>query len=123
VYGNAPEFPTSETAPANPVSPYGVTKLAGEQLGSVYASSFGLSVASVRFSTVFGTRQRPDMAIQRMISAALGGTGFRLFGDGRARRDFTFVGDAVSALHTVADTDGSAAVYNVGARASAAWSN
>jgi nucleoside-diphosphate-sugar epimerase len=113
VYGDAPSFPTSETCLPSPVSPYGVTKLAGEHLGNVYASGYGLSVGSVRFFTVYGPRQRPDMAIHRMISAARSGSEFHLFGDGSVRRDFTFVSDAVSALRTVGEvSDGG--VYNVG---------
>jgi UDP-glucuronate 4-epimerase len=80
-----------------PYSPYGVTKLAGEHLCSLYAANFGLSVVSLRYFTVYGPRQRPDMAIHRLCEAALRGGSFPLFGDGEQRRDFTFVGDVVKA--------------------------
>lgn len=97
VYGNAPTFPTPEDASTNPFSPYGVTKLAAENLCVLYAENHGVPVISLRYFTVYGPRQRPDMAIQRLIEAALTGKHFPLFGSGEQIRDFTYVGDAAKA--------------------------
>jgi UDP-glucuronate 4-epimerase len=116
VYGNATEYPTAEVALPAPVSPYGVTKLAAEHLGRVHATDGRTSVASGRLFTVYGPGQRPDMAIHRMLRAALTGEEFELYGDGTVRRDFTYVTDAVDALRRLgtAGFDGPAAVFNVG---------
>lgn len=97
VYGNAERYPVDESMRAQPFSPYGVTKLAAEHLCSLYAANFGLSVVSLRYFTVYGPRQRPDMATHRLFEAALNGTSFPLFGTGAQLRDFTFVGDVVRA--------------------------
>jgi len=97
LYGNAPEFPTRETDLPHPHSPYAVTKLAGEHLCGLYASNWQLPTVSLRYFTVFGPRQRPDMAMFRLVAAALGGPPFPLYGDGHHVRDFTFVGDVVAA--------------------------
>ncbi|MEQ1703340.1 MAG: NAD-dependent epimerase/dehydratase family protein [Ilumatobacteraceae bacterium] len=97
VYGNPDRVPTEETDATRPFSPYGVTKLAGEHLCRAYADNFGVSVAVLRYFTVYGPRQRPDMAIHRLIEAARRGTPFALFGDGSQIRDFTFVDDVVAA--------------------------
>ena len=97
VYGDAESFPTPEDVVPRPVSPYGVTKLAGEHLVSLYGTNFGLSTVSLRYFTVYGPRQRPDMATWRMVDAALHGTAFPLFGDGTAARSFTFVADVAAA--------------------------
>jgi UDP-glucuronate 4-epimerase len=105
VYGNAEQYPVNERALPQPFSPYGVTKLAGEHLCSLYAANFGLSVVSLRYFTVYGPRQRPDMAAHRLFEAALTGVAFPLFGTGEQVRDFTFVGDAVRANLMAADAD------------------
>lgn len=97
VYGQAPSWPTSETSETRPHSPYGVTKLAGELLCGAYAANFGVPTASLRYFTVYGPRQRPDMATHRLIESARRGTPFPLFGDGQQIRDFTYVGDVVEA--------------------------
>jgi nucleoside-diphosphate-sugar epimerase len=97
IYGNTEELPVSERALPKPVSPYGVTKLAAEHLCSLYATNYGLPVVSLRYFTVYGPRQRPDMAIQRFLSACKSGETVSLYGDGTQTRDFTFVGDAVEA--------------------------
>lgn len=97
VYGNPPDFPTTEETPTMPRSPYGVTKLAGEKLVNAYALEHGISSVSLRYFTVFGPRQRPDMAFDRLIRSALTGTPFTLFGDGKQVRDFTFIDDVVEA--------------------------
>jgi nucleoside-diphosphate-sugar epimerase len=103
IYGNAPAYPTRETDLPRPHSPYAVTKLAGEHLCDLYASNWGLPTVALRYFTVYGPRQRPDMAMHRLIDAACGGPAFPLFGDGRHVRDFTFVGDIVEANLLAAD--------------------
>jgi nucleoside-diphosphate-sugar epimerase len=97
IYGNAPAYPVSEDDLPRPQSPYGVTKLAAEHLCGVYARTFDVPTVSLRYFTVYGPRQRPDMAINRLIEAALSGRGFPMYGDGRQIRDFTFVDDVVRA--------------------------
>ena len=97
VYGNRMTYPTRETDLPAPVSPYGVTKLAAEHLCRLYALERGLPTASLRYFTVYGPRQRPDMAMHRLIEAALGGSSFPMFGDGSQVRDFTYVDDVVRA--------------------------
>lgn len=97
VYGNADHYPVTEQMLPRPHSPYGVTKLAAEHLGGLYAANYGLSVVSLRYFTVYGPRQRPDMAIHRLIEAALDDRPFPLYGDGSHIRDFTFVDDVVDA--------------------------
>ena len=97
VYGDAPEYPTTEDDLPVPQSPYGVTKLAAEHLCGVYARNWAVPTVSLRYFTVYGPRQRPDMAMHRMIEAGLAGDPFPLFGDGGQIRDFTYVDDAVEA--------------------------
>jgi UDP-glucuronate 4-epimerase len=114
VYG-APPVPTTECHVPAPISPYGVTKLAGEHLGGVYAHQFGLAVVSLRLFTVYGPRQRPDMATQRMINAALDELPFPIFGDGSQRRDFTYVSDVAAAMQLAASSEVQpGSVYNIG---------
>jgi nucleoside-diphosphate-sugar epimerase len=97
IYGNALAHPTHEDALPAPFSPYGVTKLAAEHLVRAYAQNFDLSTISLRYFTVYGPRQRPDMSIHRLIAAALTGGTFHLFGDGKQTREFTYVADVVDA--------------------------
>jgi nucleoside-diphosphate-sugar epimerase len=97
VYGQAARYPTTEQDLPKPHSPYGVTKLAAEHLCGLYAANWGLPTVSLRYFTVYGPRQRPDMAIHRLLEAGLRDEPFPLFGDGSALRDFTFVADAVAA--------------------------
>ncbi len=105
-----------EVDPTMPISPYGVTKLAGEQLCLAHATrpDSALSVVALRYFTVYGPRQRPDMAIGRILSAALTGDRYPLFGDGTQRREFTYVGDVVDASIAAAHLNASAVVVNVG---------
>ncbi|AJT69451.1 hypothetical protein T261_7854 [Streptomyces lydicus] len=102
VYGDARRFPTPETACPRPVSPYGVTKLAAEHLCELYRTAYGVPTVSLRLFTVYGPRQRPDMAFARLIAAASGGPPFPLYGDGGQTRDFTYVRDAVAAMRDAA---------------------
>jgi nucleoside-diphosphate-sugar epimerase len=98
VYGDAEALPTREDAIPRPVSPYGVTKLAAEHLCEVYRTVYRLPAASLRLFSVYGPRQRPDMAFARLVRAAVRGERFTVFGDGEQTRDFTYVGDAVQGL-------------------------
>lgn len=97
IYGDALSHPTPESATPSPRSPYGVTKLAAEHVCSVYASTWGVRTLSLRYFTVFGGGQRPDMAFHRLINCGLGGKTFEVYGTGDQRRDFTHVDDVVRA--------------------------
>ena len=98
VYGNAAAFPTPEGAQPQPISPYGVTKLTCEQLSGAYIENYGLDAVGLRYFTVYGPRQRPDMAFARILSALRDGTPFPLYGSGEQTRDVTYVvDDAISA--------------------------
>jgi UDP-glucuronate 4-epimerase len=97
IYGEAARYPVVETDLPAPHSPYGVTKLAGEHLCSSYARNWGVPSVALRYFTVYGPRQRPDMAVSRLIAAAHGGEPFPLYGDGTQVRDLTHVGDVVAA--------------------------
>ncbi|GAB3029940.1 NAD-dependent epimerase/dehydratase family protein [Parafrigoribacterium mesophilum] len=97
VYGNAVRYPTSELDRPAPLSPYGVTKLAAEHLCSLYAANFAVPTVSLRYFTVYGPRQRPDMAFNKFISAALDARELRIYGDGTQIREFTHVSDIVRA--------------------------
>lgn len=114
VYGNTSDLPMRESSSPRPVSPYGVTKLAAELLGRAYHATFGLPVVSLRFFTVYGPRQRPDMAFHRFIRAALAGAPIPLYGNGTQTRDVTYVGDVVEASLLAARHGQPGAVYNVG---------
>jgi len=114
VYGEVKELPVTEEHPLNPISPYGVTKLAAEHLCGIYAKDFGVPVVSLRFFTVFGPRQRPDMAIHKFIAAALRGQPLEVFGDGTQTRDFTFVHDVVEACMLAATRNSGNIPYNIG---------
>jgi UDP-glucose 4-epimerase len=115
VYGNAHRYPTSESEPLAPFSPYGVTKLGGEQLCHLYRQNHGLDTVALRYFTVYGPRQRPDMALNRFCFAAIAGEPLTIFGDGRQVRDFTFVEDVVRATRAAADAaEVPGRVYNIG---------
>ena len=114
VYGEAPPLPLREDARCEPVSPYGVSKLAAEHLGLLYQRNFGVPVVSLRYFTVYGPRQRPDMAFHRFLKAARDGEPIHVFGDGGQTRDFTFVSDIVGATRAAADSGRPGGVYNVG---------
>ena len=114
VYGNAAVFPTTEQAPRAPVSPYGMTKVAAEELAGVYLRCFGVPVVGLRYFTAFGPRQRPDMAFSRFFRCALSGRPLPINGDGRQVRDFTFVDDVVAGTLAAADLGRPGRVYNIG---------
>lgn len=114
VYGDQPSLPVTETALPQPRSPYGVTKMAAEHLCVLYAMNFGVPTSSLRYFTVYGPRQRPDMAFRKFIEAALDGRTFEVYGDGSQTRDFTYVGDAVRSNLLAVAGDQDWAVYNTG---------
>lgn len=113
IYGDAETLPTPETATPKPVSPYGATKLAGENLCHVYFRNYSLPVVALRYFTVYGPRQRPDMAFSTFISRIARGQEITVYGEGNQRRDFTFVRDTVAAT-TLALKAEPGSVYNVG---------
>ena len=114
VYGDAEKYPTDEDLLPRPFSPYGVTKLAAEHLVLLYGRNFGLPVAALRYFTVYGPRQRPDMAFHRFCRAMLRGEPIAVYGDGRQSRDFTFIADAVEANVRAWKKAPGRGVYNVG---------
>ncbi len=97
IYGDAATMPTPETLCPQPVSPYGITKLAGERLCWLYQRNFGVPTTALRYFTVYGPRQRPDMAFHKFFKAAINDEAISIFGDGQQTRDYTFVSDAVAA--------------------------
>jgi UDP-glucuronate 4-epimerase len=115
IYGDADAYPVSEVTLPKPISPYGVSKLAGEHLCLAYAATGEIEVAALRYFTVYGPGQRPDMAIHRLVRAALTGETFEVYGDGAQVRDFTYVTDVVDAnvLAATAALRGSPAVLNI----------
>jgi nucleoside-diphosphate-sugar epimerase len=114
LYGDNASIPMRENAVPQPVSPYGVSKLAGEQLCYLYFVNHGVPATSVRYFTVYGPRQRPDMAFHRFFKAALNGEPIVLYGDGEQTRDFTFVTDAVAATIAAGDVGVPGRAYNIG---------
>jgi UDP-glucose 4-epimerase len=114
VYGDEVEIPMREESVLKPVSPYGVTKLAAENLCHLYYVNYKVPTVSLRFFTVYGPRQRPDMGFHRFIRAALEGRPIHLYGDGGQTRDFTFVADIVAAVMAAGDRGQPGGVYNIG---------
>jgi UDP-glucose 4-epimerase len=114
VYGDVAAIPMREDGFVQPVSPYGVTKLAAEHLCNLYHVNYGVPTVSLRYFTVYGPRQRPDMAFHRFARAALTGTPIQLFGDGNQTRDFTYIDDIVSATRAAGDRGRAGGVYNIG---------
>jgi UDP-glucose 4-epimerase len=114
VYGNAEKIPVAEGDPLHPLSPYGVTKLAAENLCHLYHKNFGLPVVSLRYFTVFGPRQRPDMAFHKFIKAILRNEPLPIFGTGEQTRDFTYIEDAIQANLLAMEKGQNGAVYNIG---------
>jgi nucleoside-diphosphate-sugar epimerase len=114
LYGDNVSIPMREDALPQPVSPYGVTKLAAEQLCYLYHVNHRVPATSVRYFTVYGPRQRPDMAFNRFIKAAMAGAPITLYGDGEQTRDFTFVQDAVAATIAAGERGVPGRAYNIG---------
>ena len=114
VYGDAAAIPMLETARPAPLSPYGVTKLAAEHLCMLYHANYNVPTVAVRYFTVYGPRQRPDMAFHRFLKAIHHNEPLSLYGDGEQTRDFTFVEDAVTATIAAAERGADGSVYNVG---------
>jgi nucleoside-diphosphate-sugar epimerase len=114
VYGDQPSLPVTEKALPQPRSPYGVTKMAAEHLCILYAMNFGVPTSSLRYFTVYGPRQRPDMAFRKFIEAALDGKTFQVYGDGAQTRDFTYVGDAVRSNLLAVTSGEDWSVFNTG---------
>ena len=114
VYGDNVAIPMRENALPQPISPYGVTKLAAEQLCYLYHVNHGVPTSSLRYFTVYGPRQRPDMGFHRFITAAIAGDPIHLYGDGEQTRDFTFVRDAVAATAAAGDRGVPGRAYNIG---------
>ena len=114
VYGNAAVQPAREDSPTLPISPYGVTKLAAEHLCRLYTTEHGLPTISLRYFTVYGPRQRPDMAFHKFIRAILTDQPINIYGDGEQSRDFTYVGDIVTANLAAMHRGRDGACYNLG---------
>jgi len=115
IYGRVSVTPTHESDDKRPISPYGVTKLAAENLVTLFGSELGLSTVSLRYFTVYGPRQRPDMAFNKLIAAGFSGAKFPLHGDGTQMRDFTFIDDVVEANKLAGISEVPAgSVFNVG---------
>jgi nucleoside-diphosphate-sugar epimerase len=114
VYGDDVPMPMREDARVQPVSPYGVSKLAAEHLCNLYHSNYGVPAVSLRYFTVYGPRQRPDMGFHKFLRATILGEPLTLFGDGAQTRDFTFVADAVAATIAAGRQGVPGRVYNIG---------
>lgn len=114
VYGLCPQLPMSETSPLFPFSPYGVTKLAAENLCFLYFKNYQIPTLSLRLFTVYGPRQRPDMAFHKFLKAATEGKQISIFGDGKQTRDFTYIGDVIEAILAALRKGKKGEVYNIG---------
>jgi UDP-glucuronate 4-epimerase len=114
IYGDAESFPTREDAIPKPLSPYGITKLACEHLAYAYARSFGLDCVALRYFTVYGPRQRPDMFFRRVCERLADSGIFEIYGSGEQSRSFTYVGDVVEATRAAMERAPARATYNVG---------
>lgn len=114
VYGDQDAYPVAEAAPLRPLSPYGATKVITEQLAQAFWRSHEVPVVGLRYFTVYGPRQRPDMAFSRFLSRAVGGRPLPVLGDGRQVREFTYVKDVVAATVAAAERGERGAVYNIG---------
>jgi UDP-glucose 4-epimerase len=114
VYGDVADLPMREEVPLHPVSPYGVSKVAAEMLANLYYVNHAVPSVSLRYFTVYGPRQRPDMAFHRLLRSTLLNEEVPLYGDGTQTRDFTFVKDAVTATLAAAERGRSGGVYNIG---------
>ena len=115
IYGNAETFPTDEAIPPQPISPYGITKLAAERLCWLYWQNFDLPVVSLRYFSVYGPRQRPDMAFHKFFKAAITNESIPIYGDGQQTRDFTYIKDIVTANLLAANhQEAIGEIFNIG---------
>lgn len=115
VYGNNKKVPFSESDPVdNPISPYAATKKAAELIGYTYSALYNISVSCLRFFTVYGPRQRPDMAIHKFTKLIAAGTEIPIYGDGSARRDFTFIDDIIDGVVNSIERCSGYNIYNLG---------
>ena len=114
VYGDTQDLPMKESSLPCPVSPYGVSKLAAEHLCGLYFRNFGVPTVSLRYFTVFGARQRPDMAFHRFFRWALEGKPVAVYGDGKQSRDFTHINDIVEANWLACKNGSAGEVFNIG---------
>lgn len=114
IYGDSETYPTKEDTIPMPISPYGVTKLACEHLCNTYLKGFGLPVVILRYFTVYGPRQRPDMAFNKFIRSALMNEAITVYGDGLQTRDFTFVSDIIEANMLILKNQIRSGVFNIG---------
>jgi len=114
VYGNANKLPINEDAPKNPISPYGVTKLAAENLCNLYYENYNIPTVSLRYFTVYGPRQRPDMAFHKFINSVLNDTPITVYGNGKQTRDFTYISDVIDANILAMRNGVNCEVYNIG---------
>ena len=114
LYGDTEDLPMREESVLRPVSPYGVSKAAGEYLAYLYHKNFGVPTVSLRFFTVYGPRQRPDMAFHRFFKAGMEGKKLVVWGDGEQSRDFTFIDDIVQGCRLALENGRAGTVYNIG---------
>ncbi|MEM4346992.1 MAG: GDP-mannose 4,6-dehydratase [Candidatus Altiarchaeota archaeon] len=114
VYGDVKKFPMKENSITKPISPYGVSKLAAENLCQLYWKNFSVPCISLRYFTVYGPRQRPDMAFHKFIKAILLGKNFEVYGSGEQTRDFTFVSDIVEANILAMNSNAEGEIFNIG---------
>jgi len=114
VYGDADELPIREETPKKPISPYGATKLAAENLCNLYYINYGVPTVSLRYFTVYGPRQRPDMAINKFVHAVLNDKKIEIYGDGTQTRDFTYISDIIQANLLAAESKVKGEVFNIG---------
>ncbi len=114
VYGNQPHEKLNEDMVPKPLSPYGVTKLAAENLCTLYYENYSLPVVSLRLFTVFGPKQRPDMAFQKIINSIKDNSEFQIYGNGEQKRDFTFIDNVVNAFILAKDKGVNGEIYNIG---------
>jgi nucleoside-diphosphate-sugar epimerase len=114
IYGDAESYPTPESTEPRPISPYGITKLAAEHLAYAYGQEFGLEHVALRYFTVYGPRQRPDMAVAKIVACLAEGRSFELYGDGTQSRSFTYVDDVVDATILAMEGARAGSIYNVG---------